>query len=99
MNRLEITDLFKGAYFLTCSGRIKEARLVDGNQVRFIIEGENLYEEEQRYLTGQARVNPLQLKECLNYLRQCLSRTLHPNPKNPNRKNHETIHRRSDRAY
>lgn len=92
MNQMEITDLFKGAYFLTRSCRIKETRLVKGNQVRFIIEGENLAEEEERYQTGQATVNPLQLKECLNFLREKLTQTLRTGTKD--RRPHEPNHSR-----
>ncbi len=76
MNQMEITDLFKGAYLLTQYGRIKEIRKVGNNQVRFVIEGENLVEEEERYQTGQASVNPLQLKACLDFLREKLTQTL-----------------------
>ena len=92
MNQMEITDLFKGAYFLTRSCRIKETRLVGGNQVRFIIEGENILEEEKRYQTGQASVNPLQLKECLNYLREKLTQTLRT--RTQDRRPHAPNHRR-----
>ncbi len=88
MNQMEITDLFKGAYFLTRSCKIKETKLVNGNQVRFIIEGENLLEEEELYQTGQATVNPLQLKECLNYLREKLTQTLRTQNRNPHAPNH-----------
>jgi hypothetical protein len=89
MNQMETSDIFQGAYFLTCSCRIKETKLVGGNQVRFVIEGKNLLEEEERYRTGQASVNPLQLKECLNFLRHKLSQTLRTGtPKNPHAQNH-----------
>ena len=93
MSQMEITDLFKGAYFLTRSCRIKETKLVGGNQVRFIIEGENLLEEEERYQTGQATVNPLQLKECLNFLRNKLTQTLRTQN---GRRPHEPNHRRGN---
>jgi hypothetical protein len=82
MNQLEITDLFKGAYFLTCSARIKEARLVGRNQVRFIIEGENLAQEEELYQTGNASVDPLKLKACLDFLREKLTQTLRTGTEN-----------------
>ena len=93
MSQMEITDLFKGAYFLTRSCRIKETKLVGGNQVRFIIEGENLLEEEERYQTGQATVNPLQLKECLNFLRNKLTQTLRTQNR---RRDHEPNHKRGN---
>lgn len=95
MNQMEITDLFKGAYFLTRYCRIKEIRLVGNNQVRFLIEGDNLLEEEELYQTGQATVNPLQLKECLNYLREKLTQTL----RTQDRKPYEPTQRRGHRPH
>lgn len=97
MNRLEITDLFKGAYFLTCSARIKETRLVGDNQVRFILEGENLLKEEELYQTGQASVNPLQLKACLDFLRAKLTQTLRTGTEN-RREHAKDSRRRIDQA-
>ncbi len=79
MNQIETNDLFKCAYLLAKSYRLAETKYVDGHQVRFIIEGDNLKDEEQRYRTGNAQVNPLQLKECLDFLREELNQTLRKN--------------------
>ena len=76
MNRIETNDLFKGAYLLSQSYRLKETRFVNSHQVRFVIEGENINEKDQLYHTGQALVDPLRLKECLNFLRATLTKTL-----------------------
>jgi hypothetical protein len=77
MNQLlETNDLFKGAYLLSCSCRLKETRFVGGHQVRFVLEGEQIEAEDLRYLSGQARVDPLLLKECVGILREILTQTL-----------------------
>ncbi len=93
MNQIEIDDLFKGAYFLCHSGQLRDIRVTDNHQVRFVIEGEGLLEAERRFYTGKALVNPLLLRESLNYLRDLLKRTLDKNRiKNLNgrREKHET---------
>ena len=92
MNQMEVTDIFKGAYFLTRYARIKEIRKAGDNQVRFLIEGENLLEAEELYQTGQASVNPLQLKACLDYLREKLVQTLRTGTQS--RSNHAQNQRR-----
>jgi hypothetical protein len=77
MNRiLETNDLFKGAYLLSRSYRLRETRFVEGHQVRFVLEGENIADEDLRYHTGQALVDPLRLKECVRILREILNQTL-----------------------
>jgi hypothetical protein len=65
---IETSDLFRGAYLLCRGGRVGATRLERG-QVIFAIEGEGLLEEDLRYRTGSALVNPLQLREVLNLLR------------------------------
>ncbi len=67
-NGIETADLYRGAYLLCCGGRIGVIRLVRG-QVLFAIEGEGVVEQDRRYRTGQALVNPVQLKESVNLLR------------------------------
>lgn len=89
MNRIETNDLFKSAYFLTRSCRLVETRINGNDQVRFLLEGENIEEEEQMYLCGQAVTNPLHLKESLNFLRQLLNQTLQTRNQNPKRRTHE----------
>jgi hypothetical protein len=67
-NAIETADLYRGAYLLCQGGRIGDTRLARG-QVLFVIEGEGVVEDDRRYRTGQALVNPVQLKESVNLLR------------------------------
>ena len=68
MSAIETADIFRGAYLLTQGARLADTRLVR-NQVRFVIEGEGVTEHDERYRLGQALVNPVQLRETLNLLR------------------------------
>ncbi len=65
---IETADLYRGAYLLCSGGRLGETRYARG-QVLFVIEGEKVAEEDRRYRTGQALVNPVQLRETVNLLR------------------------------
>jgi hypothetical protein len=67
-NGIETADLYRGAYLLCSGGRIGDTRFARG-QVLFVIEGEGVIEEDHRYRTGKALVNPVQLKESVNLLR------------------------------
>lgn len=69
MEKVETGDLFKGAYFLCRGGRLLGTEYSGRDHILFIIEGENLTVEDMRFRTGAATVNPLQLRETLNYLR------------------------------
>jgi len=68
MSAMETTDLFRGAYLLTQGGRLVRTRVHRG-QVFFVIEGEGVAEHDERYRVGRALVNPVQLRETLNLLR------------------------------
>jgi hypothetical protein len=68
LSAIETADIFRGAYLLTQGARLADTRLVR-NQVRFVIEGEGVTEHDERYRLGQALVNPVQLRETLNLLR------------------------------
>jgi hypothetical protein len=65
---IETADLYRGAYLLCSGGSLSETRFARG-QVTFVIEGEKVAEEDRRYRTGQALVNPVQLRETVNLLR------------------------------
>ncbi len=69
MEELETSDLFKGAYLLCRGGRLLRTELSGRDHVVFVIKGEGLAAEDVRFRTGAATVNPLQLRETLNYLR------------------------------
>lgn len=68
MSAIETADIFRGAYLLCCGARVCETRVVR-NQVLFVIEGEGVVEHDERYRLGTALVNPVQLRETLNLLR------------------------------
>jgi hypothetical protein len=93
MNAIETTDIYRGAYLLCCGGRVTEAHAARG-QVRFVIEGESCIEHDTRYRLGHALVNPVQLRETLNLLRDLVFKKLRPEMEKPHGQN---PHRR-DRA-
>jgi len=68
MSAIETADIFRGAYLLCCGARVCNTH-VTRNQVLFVIEGEGVVEHDERYRLGQALVNPVQLRETLNLLR------------------------------
>ncbi len=71
---LEITDIFRGAFFLCNGGDLCGIRM-DKNHKRtatFLIQGEDLSRLDKQYRNGQALVNPLQFRESLNHLRDIL---------------------------
>jgi hypothetical protein len=91
---LETTDIFRGAFFLSKGGKLSEVHLSEDNRqiVSFRIIGEDLVSLDEAYRDGKATVNPLQLRESLNHLRDVLFRTLRENERNKERKNdHEHI--------
>jgi hypothetical protein len=68
MSSIETGDIFRGAYLLCCGARVSGTRM-RRSQVVFVIEGEALSEHDERYRLGRALVNPVQLRETLNLLR------------------------------
>ncbi|MDY7038849.1 MAG: hypothetical protein SV375_22185 [Thermodesulfobacteriota bacterium] len=71
---LEITDIFRDAFFLCNGGDLCGIRM-DGNGKKiatFLIQGEELNRLDKEYRNGQALVNPLQFRESLNHLRDIL---------------------------
>jgi hypothetical protein len=71
---VEETDLFKSAYLLACGGDLDSIRIKPGHRriAAFTITGCDLEKLEMDYRRGTALVNPLQLRECLNHLRDVL---------------------------
>ena len=71
---VEVTDLFKGAFLLCCGGRLEKVKVrTTGRRIAtFLITGQNLDEMDSIYRSGQALVNPMQLKEALNHLRDVM---------------------------
>ena len=71
INSFETTDIFRGA-FLLCSGGDLTGVHVRSNGKRiatFLITGKNLDKLDRDYRAGRALVNPVQLRESLNHLR------------------------------
>ena len=78
---LETTDIFRGAFFLSMGGDLCGVR-IKGNGKRiasFLIQGEDLNRLDKEYRNGQALVNPLQLRESLNHLRDIIFEELREN--------------------
>jgi hypothetical protein len=64
MNRptiIETKDPFRAAYLLRY-GEFKKSLKIEGASTIYTIAGEKLFEEDYRYRTGYASVNPLLLK-------------------------------------
>ncbi len=87
---VETTDIFRGAFFLTKGGRLSDVHLSEDHKqiVSFRIVGENLSELDEAYRSGRATVDPLQLRESLNHLRDVLFRTKRDNERNKERSIH-----------
>ena len=71
---VEVTDLFKGA-FLLCNGADLVQVQVRNNGRRiatFLITGKDLDRLDSDYRAGRALVNPVQLREALNHLRDIM---------------------------
>ena len=107
MNRLETTDIFHSAFFLCMGGDLQSVRFTqkNGRTAVFMITGRNLDRHDRDYRTGKARVNPLQLRDSLNRLRDALfakkrereERKEHRHeysPRNPQGKNRRRQNRR-----
>ncbi len=94
---VEVTDLFKGAFLLCMGGRLDQVRVRNNGRkiATFLITGKGLDKLDSDYRCGRALVNPLQLRESLNHLRDVMFDKL---------RNHEGRERyghrkRGDRVY
>jgi hypothetical protein len=71
---VEVTDLFKGAFLLCMGGRLEQVNV--RNNVRkiatFLISGRDIERLDDEYRAGRALVNPVQLRESLNHLRDVM---------------------------
>ncbi len=81
LQQLEITDIFKSAYLLCSGSDLGGIRIKPGTRRIgvFLIRGNNLDKLDRAYRTGKALVNPLQLRESLNHLRDILFERLREN--------------------
>ena len=90
-NSLETTDIFRGAFFLCMGGDLCRIRIKDNRKqiASFMIRGKDLHRLDREYRSGKALVNPLQLRESLNHLRDILFDTLRENKKGENNDDRE----------
>jgi hypothetical protein len=75
---LETTDIFRGAFFLASGGDLDEIRVHNNGKriATFLITGEDLDRLDRDYRCGRALVNPVQLREALNHLRDVMFKKL-----------------------
>lgn len=78
VKQLETTDIFRGAFFLCNGGDLRDIRVrSNGKRIAtFLITGHGLDKLDRDYRAGRALVNPVQLRESLNHLRDVLFETL-----------------------
>lgn len=71
---VEVTDLYKGAFLLCSGGRLDQVKIRNNGRriATFLITGKDLDRLDSDYRTGRALVNPVQLRESLNYLRDVM---------------------------
>ena len=71
---VEVTDLFKGAFLLCMGGRLDQVRVRNNGRriATFLITGPDLDRLDNDYRCGRALVNPVQLRESLNHLRDVM---------------------------
>jgi hypothetical protein len=71
---VEVTDLYKGAYLLCMGGRLDRVRVrINGRKIAtFLISGPDLDRYAGDYRAGRALVNPVELRESLNHLRDVM---------------------------
>jgi hypothetical protein len=80
-NSFETTDIFRGAFFLCNGGDLCDVRIRNNGRriATFLITGKDLDKLDRDYRTGRALVNPLQLRESLNHLRDVMFEKLREN--------------------
>ena len=97
MVRLETTDLFRGAFLLCSGGRLTEVRVrTTGRRIAtFSIIGTDLDQLDSDYRSGRALVNPVQLRESLNHLRDAMFEKL----RESERRTRHGDRKRADRGH
>ena len=70
----EVTDLFKSAFFLCMGAQLDKVRVRNNGRriATFLITGKDLDRLDCDYRAGRALVNPVQLRESLNHLRDVM---------------------------
>jgi len=97
---LETTDIFRGAFLLASGGDLAEVRVrTNGKRIAsFLITGRDLDRLDRDYRCGRALVNPVQLREALNHLRDVMFRKLRDN-EGRTRDDHRKRGDRAGQAY
>ena len=75
---LETTDIFRGAFLLAKGGDLTGIRICNNGKrmATFLITGKDLSRLDRDYRCGRALVNPVQLREALNHLRDLMFKKL-----------------------
>jgi hypothetical protein len=91
---VEVTDLFRGAYLLASGGSLAGVRVrTNGRRIAtFLITGNDLDRLDSDYRCGRALVNPLQLRESLNHLRDVMFNKLREGRTRNDRKREDRGH-------
>jgi hypothetical protein len=69
---MELTDLFKVASLLCVGASLKGLKVVDRTTALFEIEAYEIKQLEKQYSVGAVYLNPLELKEKLNLLKDIM---------------------------
>lgn len=70
---IKTKDPFRAAYLLRY-GEFKKSQTLEDNSTLYVLAGEKLFEEDFRYRTGYAVINPLLLKESYDLLLELSSK-------------------------
>ena len=73
-DRLETTDIFKGAFFLARGGKLVNVRIKENTRktVSFLFELEDIAVLDKDYRRGEGYINASALRDSLNHLRDIL---------------------------
>ena len=71
---VEVTDLYKAAFLLCMGARLNKVKVRNNGRIiaAFLITGADLDRHDIDYRAGRALVNPVQLRESVNHLRDVM---------------------------
>lgn len=97
---VEVTDLFKGAFLLCMGARLDRVQVRNNGRgiATFLITGPDLERLDSDYRAGRALVNPVQLRESLNHLRDVMFEKLR-NQERREKHDHRASANRAGQAY
>jgi len=98
---VEVTDLFKGAFLLCMGARLDKVQVRNNGRriATFLITGPDLDQLDSDYRAGRALVNPVQLRESLNHLRDKMFDKLRNHEGRKRDDHHRKTDHRSGQAY